>query len=156
MLVSAGGGYFRALGDIGGVLDPGYSFRAFIQGREPGDPLAVGFELDFAPLKDKENAGGITYISALPSLALVFTPVSSLDIQLRAAAGLTLVRSVIARETDSVERSSLDFTVGAGAGIWKTFGGRYAVGLETQYLYYFEKTGSSSLGAYLCAGYRFD
>ena len=155
-LIAAGGGYFIPLGKQADSLDPSWATRVYFEYNTEGSRFTfLGMDFGYSNPKDKVVDGGIHYITAIPQVALGFSPYSAFDLKFIGGAGFTFLYSVIRDGQDEKNNFSMDFTVKGGTSISKTFAERYMIGAEADIFYLFEKNSSTAFAVYGFAGYRF-
>lgn len=149
-------GYYMPLGDMGSILESGFSIKLCAQyNKIGGSPLGIAFESGYTGLKDKDNRGGITFIPVIGYATLTVPYWNFFDIHFRAGAGLTGMIAEVDNGVSIEDQSSADFTLSAGGGIMKTIMEHYVVGVETTYYLFFEKESSHGIGINGFLGYRF-
>lgn len=153
IILTAGGGYFMALGAMGDVLDPSWAVKLSVRiDNLKGTLFGLGADIWYTRLPDAEYSdGSVTYSTTLPYVSATFPIPDIINIQFKAGAGLSTLVSKVHGESDS----SVSLTLGFSGGFFQVFAEHYAVGAEFQYNYYFQMHTSDSAAAFLYAGYSF-
>jgi hypothetical protein len=151
LVTGVSAGWFMPIGNASSILNPTWTIKAFVQSNSIGNGrMGYGFDASYSDCKDKDIKGGITYYMAIPYFAINI-PLLVVDVQVKLGAGFAILHTLVIDKAST----SADLTGMMGLTVFKTFRGKYIIGVEVDGYYIMEQSSTQAFTSYFVMGYRF-